>query len=99
MNLYEVRENLISQLEKIGKKDIQFIVEVEAYISSTKDYFAYEEDLKTRGHLIKTQKGIRQNESIALKNKAAQERRRILEFLTLNDVIKVKDEDNEDEAL
>lgn len=99
MNLYEVRENLISQLEKIGKKDIQFIVEVEAYISSTKDYFAYEEDLKTRGHLIKTQKGIRQNESIALKNKAAQERRRILEFLTLNDVVKVKDEDNEDEAL
>lgn len=95
MNLYEVRENLISQLEKIGKNEIQYIIEIEAYISSTKDYFAYEEDLKKRGHLIETKKGFKQNESIVLKNKASQERRRILEFLTLNDIVTIKDEDDE----
>ena len=96
-NLYEVKEELIQQLEKIGKNEIQYVIEVEAYISSVKDFFAYENDLKKRGHLIETKKGIKQNESACLKNKASQERRRILEFLTLNDVVEVKDDEGYEE--
>ena len=97
-NLYQIRrEELLNQLEIVGKKNIQSIIEIESYIDSLKDYYKYKNDLDERGHLIETKKGIKHNESATLKTKSSNERRKILEFLGLNDIITVKEEDDDEE--
>ena len=97
-NLYQIREELLNQLDIIGKRNIQSIIEIETYIDTIKDYYEYKHDLEERGYFIETKKGIKQNESTILKLKSANERRKILEFLGLHDIVRVKEED-EDEIL
>lgn len=103
MNLYEIREELLLQLERIGKKNIQSIIELESYIDTVKDYYEYKKDLEIRGYMIEwengSQSGVKKNESAELKIKMANERRKILEFLGLNDIITIKEDDDEDDDL
>mgnify|MGYP003367603118 CR=1 FL=1 len=101
MNLYEVREELLLQLERIGKKNIQNIIEIESYIDTVKDYYEYKKDLETRGYMIEwengSQSGVKKNESAELKIKMANERRKILEFLGLNDIVTIKEDEDDDD--
>ena len=101
MNLYEVREELLLQLERIGKKNIQNIIEIESYIDTVKDYYEYKKDLETRGYMIEwengSQSGVKKNESAELKIKMANERRKILEFLGLNDIVTIKEDEYDDD--
>lgn len=95
-NLYQIREDLLNQLDIIGKKNIQNIIEVETYIDTIKDYYEYKYDLENRGYFIETKKGVKQNESAVLKLKSANERRKIIEFLGLHDIVNVKEDDDDE---
>lgn len=101
MTLNQIRENLIDQLRLLGKEHIQNIIEVDSYIDSLEDYYEYKNDLKARGYMIKwangEQTGFKKNESAELKLKMSAERRKIITHLGLDNIIKVKEE--EDEAL
>lgn len=95
-NLYQIREELLSQLELIGKKNIESIIEIESYIDFIKDYYKYKDDLDTRGHLLETKKGVKINESAHFKIKVVNERRKILDFLGLNDIVIIKEDDDDE---
>ena len=101
MSLEEIKNELIDQLEKLGKKNIQNIIEVEAYIDAIEDYYEYKHDLKERGYMIEwengSQSGVKKNESAELKLRMSAERRKIIVHLGLDSIIEVKE--NEDEAL
>lgn len=96
-NLYPNKRRTFKSIRDSRKKNIQSIIEIESYIDSLKDYYKYKNDLDERGHLIETKKGIKHNESATLKTKSSNERRKILEFLGLNDIITVKEEDDDEE--
>lgn len=99
MTLNEIKDNLIAQLEELGKKNIQNIIEVEAYVDSIKDYYECKKDLKERGHMIEwengSQSGLKKNDSFELKYKTSAERRKIIVHLGLDNIISAKDDDDE----
>lgn len=100
MTLNKIKESLIRQLDTLGKKNIQNIIEVEAYIDSIKDYYECKDDLTIRGHMVEwengSQSGLKKNDSFELKYKTSAERRKIITHLGLDNVIKAKDDDDED---